>query len=120
MMSHTNKITGDILDSNHPPSESQIPVIRDIIASRRAHRIRLDAEIAKLVGQRGDLDTDIQKHEAALSPLRRMPPELLSLIFAFTQTATKLGMQFILSQVCHRWRAILTGQPLFLVDITID
>ncbi|KAJ7728978.1 hypothetical protein B0H14DRAFT_2350518, partial [Mycena olivaceomarginata] len=51
-----------------------------------------------------NLDNDIQAHEGTLSPLRRMPIELLSLIFVFASHFKYVEPTlWTSSQVCHLW-----------------
>ncbi|KAJ7314406.1 hypothetical protein DFH08DRAFT_895367 [Mycena albidolilacea] len=69
-----------------------------------------------------------RKYEAALSPVHRMPTELISLIFTFTLPpfATSDGLSsiqegpWLLSAVCSRWRAIVLSQPCLWATICLD
>ncbi|KAJ7879186.1 hypothetical protein B0H14DRAFT_2160977, partial [Mycena olivaceomarginata] len=56
------------------------------------------------------------KHEGALSPLRRMPVEIISLIFKFAAPFPSDFMNveegpWVLSAVCSLWRTIALSQP---------
>ncbi|KAJ7464512.1 hypothetical protein FB451DRAFT_1042145, partial [Mycena latifolia] len=110
-------ISSDILETNCPPSEFSMPSIREFIARGSARRTRLDAKIASLealldvlLHERSPLDADIRKHEGAVSPLRRMPTELLSLIFKYTLPHDLSGT-WTIPAVCSRWRTIALSQP---------
>ncbi|KAJ7117478.1 hypothetical protein C8R44DRAFT_790808 [Mycena epipterygia] len=116
-------VSSDILDTNNPPDEIQIPSIRDFISSAGAHRGLLNAKIAslrlsldKLLKERETLDIEIEKHKGGLSPLRRMPTEIISLIFTFTlppHVPDAESAPWTVSAVCARWRAIALSQPYF-------
>ncbi|KAJ7269763.1 hypothetical protein C8J57DRAFT_1323259 [Mycena rebaudengoi] len=98
-----------------PPDSKEIS--RVILDSN--HRARLDAEIATLTLERDDVDNQIHGYDGALSFLRRLPMELLSLIFSFCTLHDKETV-WTLSQVCNRWREVLITQPLFWVDVAVD
>ncbi|KAJ7117462.1 hypothetical protein C8R44DRAFT_563798, partial [Mycena epipterygia] len=109
------------LGNNNPPAEFNIPAIREFVARGSARRTRLDAKIASLrasldalLQERNPLDAEIRKHEGALSPLRRMPTELLSLIFKYTLPPHTPGARsgpWVIGAVCSRWRTIVLSQP---------
>ncbi|KAJ6581991.1 hypothetical protein B0H19DRAFT_886088, partial [Mycena capillaripes] len=110
-----------ILDTNGPPLESHIPILRDFASKGRARMAVLNAQIVllessldKLLAESNELDIEIRKHEASLSPLRRMPTEILSLIFTFTLPPHEMNAEpapWTVSTVCTRWRAIVISQP---------
>ncbi|KAK7024915.1 hypothetical protein R3P38DRAFT_1054100 [Favolaschia claudopus] len=82
----------------------------------------LKAKLDALLNERRTLDIQIGKHLGALSPLRRVPTEILSLIF---ESAVDPGerpgapwgeilmnmVPWDLSNVCVRWRRIALSQP---------
>ncbi|KAJ6537749.1 hypothetical protein B0H19DRAFT_961980, partial [Mycena capillaripes] len=121
-------ISKDILDTNNPPAEVNLSSIREFVSRGSARREVLDAkigslkaELEKLLEQRNFLDTEVRKHEGALSPLRRMPTEIISLIFTFatppfTPFGNVMSVQegpWALSAVCSRWRIIILSSPCF-------
>jgi hypothetical protein len=78
----------------------------------------------------GHLGVSITRHQSILSPLRRLPPELLYQIFElFAPPSLYLngpdepshwsGLPFNVSQVCHRWRAITLSMPLLWTRIPL-
>ncbi|KAJ7918618.1 hypothetical protein B0H13DRAFT_1992236 [Mycena leptocephala] len=132
---HPSPISRDILDSNDPPAEFNISPLREFVSLGRARRALLDSKIAplkaeleKLMKEHDSLDAEIRKHEGALSPLRRMPTEIISLIFTFAlppfvSSYGVMGVQEIpwaLSAVCSRWRKIVLSQPSFWTSLFID
>ncbi|KAJ7694667.1 hypothetical protein B0H17DRAFT_931723, partial [Mycena rosella] len=114
-------IRSSILETNDPPAEVDIPAIREFVARGSARRTRLDAKIValkasldELLQDRNPLDTEIRKHEGAVSPLRRMPTELLSLIFKYTLPTRCERIDsapWAIAAVCSRWRTIVLAQP---------
>ncbi|KAJ7729188.1 hypothetical protein B0H16DRAFT_1697270 [Mycena metata] len=84
-----------LLRSNEPPQEAQIPVIRGIISDDKNRISLMDAEIVSLQSQihnlnatlaqslqkRNDAQLHALQHRSILSPIRRVPPELISEIF---------------------------------------
>ncbi|KAJ7262683.1 hypothetical protein B0H12DRAFT_960568, partial [Mycena haematopus] len=108
------------LDTNRPPTDSEILCILNTIDEKRARKTRLEDRIAavqslleELRAEHDNMEAEIRTHEGTLSPLRRMPTELLSLIFVFAYCSTYWEAPWTASQVCHRWRAITLAQPSF-------
>ncbi|KAJ7269736.1 hypothetical protein C8J57DRAFT_1322967, partial [Mycena rebaudengoi] len=99
-------ISSDILDSNRAPRDSELPCLWNVVSP-------------SLALEREELDKHLRKYEGAVCLLRRMPTELLSLIFIYCTPHDRMTL-WRLSQVCGRWREILITQPCFWVDITID
>ncbi|KAJ7117439.1 hypothetical protein C8R44DRAFT_790720 [Mycena epipterygia] len=78
-------IPSDLLTTHRPPLDPEILCIQSAIIEQRAHKTRWDARISalqdsltKLIADREILEEKIRNHEGTLSPLRRMPTELLS------------------------------------------
>ncbi|KAJ7464474.1 hypothetical protein FB451DRAFT_1179599 [Mycena latifolia] len=120
-------IPNDLLATNRPPLDPEIPCIQRVIAAKQARKMRLDAQIAavekslkKLIEDRCVLEEEIKKHEGTLSPLRRMPPELLSLVFIFARPSDRDPAPWIFSQVCRYWRATAIFQPTFWASVVLD
>ncbi|KAF7370265.1 ABC protein [Mycena sanguinolenta] len=123
-------VSSDIVKSNDPPSESQVPVLQDFISKGRTRMAALESKIElldslmdKLVEEKNELAAEICMHEGSLSPLRRMPTEILSHIFAFTLPPHHPGAEpapWTVSAVCARWRAISVSQPCFWTTIQYD
>ncbi|KAF7370267.1 ABC protein [Mycena sanguinolenta] len=126
----TTLISSDIVQTNVPPLESQIPVLQDFISKGRARMAALEAKIAllgslmgKLVQEKDELAAEIRMHEDSLSPLRRMPTESLSHIFAFTLPPHQMDAEpapWTVSAVCARWRAIAVSDPSLWTTIRHD
>ncbi|KAJ7763664.1 hypothetical protein DFH07DRAFT_1059307 [Mycena maculata] len=72
-----------------------------------------------LLEERNALDLEVRKHAGAISPLRRMPPELLSLIFEYTLAYSSAEVWNI-TAVCSGWRAIALSQPSLWSTVVLD
>jgi len=122
-------VSSSILETNDPPFESQIPGLRDFISRARVRLGAIDAKIAMLQSAMDELREEsdaiaieIRKHEGGLSPLRRLPTEILSLIFTFTLPPYAYvpytePAPWTVSAVCARWRTTVISQPLFWTSI---
>ncbi|KAL1675910.1 hypothetical protein EV122DRAFT_280571 [Schizophyllum commune] len=73
---------------------------------------RLEARIAALRERRTDLEAGVRNANALLAPIRRLPPELVARICAFslphgwfTDCVTRRGPWKVL-QLCHAWREV--------------
>ncbi|KAJ7117449.1 hypothetical protein C8R44DRAFT_673830 [Mycena epipterygia] len=123
-------IARDLLTTNRPPHDPEILCIQSAITEQHAQKTRLDARISalqesltKLLADRDSLEEKIRDHQGTLSPLRRMPTELLSLIFTFTFSSNIREGDAVLwnvGQVCRLWRAIVSSQPSFWTSIILD
>jgi len=121
-----------LLLSNLPPSEVEVNLVLNIVseAGSNAGCIRKQLEIHPknrvLKNQLRTYENYIIRHQSILSPLRRLPPEILYHIFAFfaqprlypnTPDNRWSELPWSLSQVCHRWRAISLSMPLLWTGI---
>jgi hypothetical protein len=117
-----------LLDSNEPPVDSDIPLIHSVVSETAMHLARLDAKIADLQFQLQALEAErrttsisLEKNVAILSPLRRMPPEVLCEIFlwslpSFNSAVNRVSLDanespWVLAQISHLWRAIAVSTP---------
>ena len=108
----------ELIRTYHPPSSFQIRSIQQSISDVQSHLCKLDDEIMKLENvmdnlrrRRKALHRFTQEHQAVLSPMRRLPPELLGDIFNLCLNDLWNNRFFdpreaplLLSQVCIGWR----------------
>ena len=121
-----------LLTSNNPPSDMEETHVRSTIQAMRGEITALELETNNYSSHPGSVTTledrkatvikSITAHESIISPLRKLPPELLQLIFLKTywDTATTPTLPWSLSQVCRSWRMIVHTTPILWSRITIS
>ncbi|KAJ7618161.1 hypothetical protein DFH06DRAFT_1144984 [Mycena polygramma] len=107
-----------LLTSNDVPLDSEIPPIHAIISDREKQLHAVDDQIFDL---RSHLCESVRQHRAVLSPLRRVPPELLCEIFVLTLSGdgTAETPPWYLGQICRSWRFSALAYPSLWSSITI-
>ncbi|KAJ6507839.1 hypothetical protein C8R47DRAFT_59668 [Mycena vitilis] len=80
-----------LMQTSNPPCDAEITVIRNFTTSARRRVTALDARIAmlkatmeQLISERDNLESQVEQCRHVLSPIRRVPPELLCEIFSWT------------------------------------
>ncbi|KAF7298527.1 F-box domain-containing protein [Mycena indigotica] len=114
----------EIINTNIVPSEEQCDNIRVFLARPCSILAKLDVEIERIrelldttVQKRDELDQFIASHTALLSPMRRIPDDILQLIFLETlpeHRNTALDARegpLLLASVCHHWRVLAFSTP---------
>ncbi|KAJ7288920.1 hypothetical protein C8J57DRAFT_1643233 [Mycena rebaudengoi] len=134
----------EILRSNRVPLETSISQFQSVLTSSPATLAEYDAEIERLqsllqktISDRATLHAYTEGCRSALSPIRRLPAELLVEIFATAliesdgptartttpqQEMRRLSKHNLLrlSQVNFWWRGIAIGTPMLWSTITIN
>ncbi|KAJ7146766.1 hypothetical protein C8R44DRAFT_18505 [Mycena epipterygia] len=131
----------ELLASNLPPEGTELTFIRAVVSKTGARIAYLDDEIPRLRDrliqlkeERKALSIYHSQNNAILSPLRRMPPEVLCDIFSWTLPSVNDGLwhckfntkcsPWVLTQICSRWRATAFSTPslwsLVVLDYTHD
>ncbi|KAJ7663968.1 hypothetical protein DFH06DRAFT_1042209, partial [Mycena polygramma] len=117
-----------LLNSNEAPEDSETTFIRAVVSTAEACVARLNEEIAKLQAQLEHLEEQRvsfssyrARNSAILSPLRRMPPEVLGEIFIWTLPSPRNSLSpsqfdegaspWVLPHISSRWRAIALATP---------
>ncbi|KAJ7609006.1 hypothetical protein FB45DRAFT_1067046 [Roridomyces roridus] len=109
--------------SNEPPNSAERAFLQ-AVASKSAVRLTcLDEEISRLKDRLGQLEAERSQlagyhsqNVAILSPLRRMPHEILTEIFLWTLPPAASNPDvnespWVLGQISSRWRAISLSTP---------
>ncbi|KAF7362490.1 RNA-directed DNA polymerase from transposon X-element [Mycena venus] len=126
-----------LLNSNNVPEGFELTFIRSVISEADARLASLDDEISRfqqtikrLEEERVLVKSYRQKNIAILSPLRRMPPEVLGEIFQLTlppgSDQVDVGKfditrsPWVLTRVSSRWRAIAVSTPSLWSRLAID
>nr|GAT48483.1 predicted protein [Mycena chlorophos] len=105
-------------DTNYCPADHEARQIRALLVEPRLRLHTLDAAIQKLEQERVVLLAHIAKHETLLSPIRRLPHDMLQEIFkACMPEDRNVAMSsseppLVLSRTCSRWRNIALGTPM--------
>ncbi|THV03613.1 hypothetical protein K435DRAFT_747644, partial [Dendrothele bispora CBS 962.96] len=117
-----------------PSSHSELNLLSQCISDAECDVQRRDEEIQKLTGrakldslqnERNEAYRRICRYRSLLAPIRRLCPELLSLIFQFACPKTTIKAKincplFRVSQVCARWRELARSTPTLWSSFDID
>ncbi|KAJ7609083.1 hypothetical protein FB45DRAFT_945356 [Roridomyces roridus] len=101
-----------LLHSNEAPDSTEIPFLQSTSSRIGARLAVLDEEIARLTqltAERALLAAYDRQSKAVLSPVRRVPNEILAEIFL--RTSDGIGFDttqspWVLTHVCSRWRTV--------------
>ncbi|KAJ7653783.1 hypothetical protein B0H17DRAFT_993610, partial [Mycena rosella] len=110
--------------TSDPPLDSEYIFIISVVSCIRRRLSRHDEEISRLrtrieqrEKERTALRNDLSLHTAIISPMRRMPYELLAEIFSLALPYHPIGTfnvqdaPWTLAQVCGRWKAVALSSP---------
>ncbi|KAJ6503737.1 hypothetical protein C8R45DRAFT_571301 [Mycena sanguinolenta] len=120
-----------LLTTNEPPQEPELAVLRPVARKTAARLACLDAEISRLKDQLSQLEEEraaLAEYHAQnttiLSPLRRMPSELLGEIFSWTLPLNRIpdirNAPWVLTHVSSRWRAVAISKSSLWSKIFFD
>ncbi|KAF8439930.1 hypothetical protein L210DRAFT_3645879 [Boletus edulis BED1] len=126
-----------LLRSNACPSTEACTDIHFLIdqhqrqlATIQDHVTRLKACLADMEGHQAHTEDTLVKLHAALAPIKRLPPELLSEIFEhcldgsnavlFSGTARHSEAPLLLGRVCRSWRTVAHATPRLWRDIVVN
>ncbi|THU78529.1 hypothetical protein K435DRAFT_973497 [Dendrothele bispora CBS 962.96] len=128
----------DILRSGWIPSDSDVFQIEHAIAECSSDLARYDTEIETLEGMLEELRSKkdetqryLEQRRSLLSPIRKMPNEILGEIFAASCSDNGLlittvphakisAPTFALSHVCFLWREIIISTPSLWARMSVD
>ncbi|KAJ7673232.1 hypothetical protein DFH06DRAFT_1174943 [Mycena polygramma] len=118
-----------LMTTNEAPLDSEIRIIQSVVADGKQQADALDAQIAdfhamvtQLVRKRDETMDGVRQYRAVLSPVRRVPLELLCEIFALTLSAddTAERPHWYLGQICRSWRFSALACTSLWTSITIS
>ncbi|KAJ7643753.1 hypothetical protein FB45DRAFT_1052643 [Roridomyces roridus] len=107
----------DKLNTNFVPSDSEVAQMQALLQEPVAELARLDAIISQLATQRASLQAVVDTHRALLSPIRRIPEDILREIFvsclpedhdAFIDVTEE---PMLLGHICELWRRVAHSTP---------
>ncbi|KAJ7457668.1 hypothetical protein B0H11DRAFT_2063019 [Mycena galericulata] len=123
--------------TNDPPSDFDRKHISHLVQHERstveildAKIVELRAQLAEARSQRRKRRENIEKLSAITSPLRHLPPEILSLIFMACPRTTDLEdsimrnpspllAPLLLVRICSRWRHIALATPMLWTELQL-
>ncbi|KAJ3535972.1 hypothetical protein NMY22_g6242 [Coprinellus aureogranulatus] len=127
----------DHLNTNYIPSDDDIKSIKALIQEKRAIVGQIDEQIRTLDEQKSALAKFMDEHSALISPCRRLPVEILMLIFSILlehpaaewhigngsteRQKPRVHAIVTCSQVCRVWRGLVLGSPALwsVLDVAI-
>ncbi|KAJ6499315.1 hypothetical protein C8R45DRAFT_864802 [Mycena sanguinolenta] len=113
-----------ILHTNTVPSDEDFQRIHGLLKEPRMEAAALSAEIERLrtlihrlIEKRDNLEGFIHAHEALISPVRRLPADIMSEIFTACIPANRNAIMsaaeapLLLCRVCQSWRSVALSTP---------
>ncbi|KAJ2930329.1 hypothetical protein H1R20_g6784, partial [Candolleomyces eurysporus] len=119
------------LHTNYVPSNTELNHLQCLVDERQKSVDTLDREIEALTKRRDEHAKFVKEHSALLSPIRRVPNDILSLVFLAclphnspSRRLTRLSAvhpALVVSHVCQRWRQLSFNTPLLwsIIDIGV-
>ncbi|RDB27452.1 hypothetical protein Hypma_004120 [Hypsizygus marmoreus] len=128
-----------LLSTNDEPPDVEIPEIRRIIAYNQSDLAKIEARIAEvqdtlhsLVECRNQKQRRLSLFRGIVSPIRRLPRDVLAQIFLFTREwKTKRSMldspvgplhtrsPLVVTHVCSEWRRVALSMPILWATIEV-
>ncbi|EDR04257.1 uncharacterized protein LACBIDRAFT_304790 [Laccaria bicolor S238N-H82] len=112
------------LHTNYTPTESEIPQIKEFLTDPLKRLSSLDAEIERVQSildelrhERCALSDEIEAHRALISPIRRIPFDVLGEIFVHclpdgrNAVMSSREAPILLGRICSAWRSIALSTP---------
>jgi hypothetical protein len=106
-----------VIGTNFIPSEPDVQLINAYIVKPLSKITQLDLEISRLQAERDEIYARIQPYQALLSPIRRLPLDIMEKIFLFclpTQrnpAMSTLEAPLKLGRICSSWRSFAYSCP---------
>lgn len=124
-----------LLNSNEAPLESDLKAVDSALSKADVRLAFLDEEISRLRDrlvlleeERASVSNYRARNIGIISPLRRMPPEVVCEIFSWTLPSADVALQspfslnsspWLLTHISSRWRAISLSSPSLWSHIVI-
>ncbi|KAF8213950.1 hypothetical protein K438DRAFT_1802613 [Mycena galopus ATCC 62051] len=120
------------LNTNYAPSDSELFEIRALLVAPAEELARIDAQInemeitlGQLKEQRASLKRPIDAHRALISPIRRIPQDVLLEIFGACLPSEHNALidpaeaPLVLGRICRHWRSVAYSTPMLWSSIHI-
>ncbi|KAF7346654.1 F-box domain-containing protein [Mycena sanguinolenta] len=119
-----------LVNSNDAPLDSDISCVQQLISDDEYRLNALDEEIlslqttlAQLTQRRSEITDSLRGHRAILSPVRRVPPELICEIFDFATAETRRNPgdrpPWWVGFISRPWRYYLLSYPPLWSSLTV-
>ncbi|KAJ6463497.1 hypothetical protein C8R45DRAFT_521673 [Mycena sanguinolenta] len=131
-MSLDNSPLVNCLNTNYVPSDSEVLEIRALLLDPEDELARIDTRIgdmeialAELKEQRASLKAPIDAHKALISPMRRIPHDVLLEIFCACLPSEHNALidsaeaPLVLGRICKHWRSVAYLTPILWSTIHI-
>ncbi|KAF7348243.1 Hexose carrier protein [Mycena sanguinolenta] len=122
----------NLLHTNYVPSDAEVLQIRSLLMYSADELARIDAQIeameialGQLKEQRAALKEPIDAHKALISPMRRIPQDvLLEIFFSCLPTEHNALIDpaeapLVLGRICRHWREVAYSAPMLWSSIHI-
>ncbi|KAJ7143614.1 hypothetical protein C8R43DRAFT_1014781 [Mycena crocata] len=112
-----NRPLQDKIGTNYAPLDAEIVHIKQLLVDPCAEIQRIDDEIAQLQARRLKLSTYVSEYTALISPMRRLPSDIVREIFISCLPANHNPIisaeeaPLLLTRVCSIWRSIALSTP---------
>ncbi|KAJ7319303.1 hypothetical protein DFH08DRAFT_713752, partial [Mycena albidolilacea] len=111
---------------NVPPNSIEAGITTSYIGELESQIALLDKAPASLQIRRADLVQSVKTHKAILSPIRRLPPEILGEVFSLILETTfhfdliSEHAPWLFTRICQRWSAVALATPALWSKIFLD
>ncbi|KAH0833008.1 hypothetical protein J3R83DRAFT_11991 [Lanmaoa asiatica] len=124
-----------LLGTNSAPPDDQREEVRSLLAEPKAELdaveediTRLQARLADIQRRKCELTSYVEDLGALLSPIKRMPPEIMARVFDFCGDVHVRGPHcepsrrapLLLGSVCRSWRALSLALPRLWTALYLD
>lgn len=124
-----------LLGTNSAPPDDQREQVRSLLAEPKAELeaveediTRLQARLADFQRRKRELTSYVEDLGALLSPIRRMPPEIMARVFDFCGDVHVRGPHcepsrrapLLLGSVCRSWRTLSLAMPRLWTALYLD
>ncbi|KAH6895027.1 hypothetical protein BKA70DRAFT_1319304 [Coprinopsis sp. MPI-PUGE-AT-0042] len=113
------------LGTNYAPSDTEITTINEILIKVDTLAIQLETQMKVLKAKHAAVTSFTASHRALLSPIRRIPADILITIFQLCMESYKKCKMaasespLLFTRVCHQWRELVIGTPSLWSGISI-
>ncbi|KAJ2920550.1 hypothetical protein H1R20_g16543, partial [Candolleomyces eurysporus] len=105
----------EYLDSGYNPSDAEIPLIKALIQQKIDAIGSIDKEIKEIIDSLAALKARrkankifVQKHQALIAPIKRLPPDILSTVFLASLPVTECTEA---SMTCNHPAVVISQDP---------